>query len=105
MDAQSRVAETASLAALVQSLARLELEGEPMRCRVGPEVLGENRFLAARDGVEARLVDPVQGTLVPLRATVTRYSRECRRTRSARLCRGAGRGAAAGVRQRCRPAA
>jgi len=29
-----------------------------------PEVLDENRFLAARDGVTAELVDPVQGRAV-----------------------------------------
>jgi carboxylate-amine ligase len=31
-----------------------------------PEVLDENRFLAARDGVEASLVDPVRGHAVAL---------------------------------------
>ncbi len=78
MDAQSRVADTAALAALVQSLARLELDGEPMRCRVTPEVLGENCFLAARDGVDARLVDPVEETLVPVRTIVDSLLPECR---------------------------
>ena len=78
MDAQSRVADTAGLAALVQSLARLELEGEPPRCRATPEILSENCFLAARDGVDARLVDPVAETLVPLRTTLRSLIAECR---------------------------
>lgn len=77
MDAQSRVADTAALAALVQSLARLELEGEPQRCRVTPEILSENGFLAARDGVDARLVDPVGETLMPLRTIVESLIQEC----------------------------
>ena len=77
MDAQSRVADTAGLAALVQSLARLELEGEPPRCRATPEILSENCFLAARDGVDARLVDPVAETLVPLRTTLRSLIPEC----------------------------
>jgi glutamate---cysteine ligase / carboxylate-amine ligase len=77
MDAQSRVADTAELAALVQSLARLELDGEPMRRRVTPEVLGENCFLAARDGVDARLVDPVRERLVSLRTMVQTLTSEC----------------------------
>ena len=32
-----------------------------------PEVLEENRFLAARDGMDARLLDPVRERLVPAR--------------------------------------
>lgn len=61
MDAQSTLDRTAALVALVQSLVRLELvEGHADAALVhAPEVLDENRFLAARDGVDARLVDPV----------------------------------------------
>src|SRR5215207_5022947 len=54
MDAQTRIRDTAALAALVQCLARLEaLDGlaEPELC-FAPEVVDENRFLAARDGIE-----------------------------------------------------
>jgi carboxylate-amine ligase len=68
MDAQTRVADTAALAALVQCLVRLEaLDGvaEPELVRA-PEALDENRFLAARDGVAAELVDPRAGARVPL---------------------------------------
>ena len=66
MDAQSTLDATAALVALVQSLVRLEIiEGHADAALVhAPEVLDENRFLAARDGVEARLVDPVRGQAV-----------------------------------------
>jgi carboxylate-amine ligase len=60
MDAQTRVAETAALTALVQCLVRLEaLEGHAAPALVTrPEVLDENRFIAARDGMRAALIDP-----------------------------------------------
>src|SRR3954453_14318855 len=60
MDARTRTREPAALAALVQCLVRLEaLDGmaEPELC-FAPEVLDENRFLAARDGIHAQLLDP-----------------------------------------------
>lgn len=68
MDAQSRVADTGALIALVQSIARLELEegyvaGHIMRAE---EALAENRFLAARDGVEAQLIDTTRESLRPV---------------------------------------
>ena len=65
MDAQTRIRDTAALAALVQCLVRLEaLEGfaEP---ELRPEVLDENRFLAARDGIHAQLLDPQRDRCVP----------------------------------------
>ncbi|HXD65917.1 MAG TPA: YbdK family carboxylate-amine ligase [Solirubrobacteraceae bacterium] len=68
MDAQSRLAETATLVALVQSVARLELEEgyvSEQAC-ASEEVLAENRFLAARDGVDARLIDPTAESLRPV---------------------------------------
>ncbi|MEJ7798642.1 MAG: YbdK family carboxylate-amine ligase [Solirubrobacteraceae bacterium] len=66
MDAQSTLDATAGLVALVQSLARLELvDGHADTALVhAPEVLDENRFLAARDGVDAELVDPVRNRAV-----------------------------------------
>jgi glutamate---cysteine ligase / carboxylate-amine ligase len=68
MDAQSRIAESATLVALVQSIARLELEegyaSEDIVC--AEEVLAENRFLAARDGIDAHLIDPATESLRPL---------------------------------------
>ena len=70
MDVQTSVDETAALVALVQSVARREVvEKETIRA-VGhsPEVLVENRFLAARDGMNARLIDPTRERRVPARA-------------------------------------
>ena len=67
MDAQTRIRDTAALAALVQCLVRLEaLDGmaEP-ELRHAPEVLDENRFLAARDGIHAQLLDPQRDRCVP----------------------------------------
>lgn len=59
MDAQSRLADTATLVGLVQSIARLELEEGYVseRAMGSEEVLAENCFLAARDGVNAQLID------------------------------------------------
>ncbi len=66
MDAQSTLQGTAALVALVQSIVRLELvDGHADAALVhAPEVLDENRFLAARDGVGAKFVDPVLGRAV-----------------------------------------
>jgi carboxylate-amine ligase len=68
MDAQTRVGTTQTLVALLQSIASLELEeGYLAPDRLGsPEVLAENRFIAARDGVHARLIDPALERLVPV---------------------------------------
>src|SRR6201985_3428408 len=61
MDAQTRIRDTAALDALVQCLVRLEsLDGfaEPEDT---PEAMDENRFLAARDGIDAQLLDVCRG--------------------------------------------
>jgi glutamate---cysteine ligase / carboxylate-amine ligase len=86
MDAQTAVEDAAPLIALVQSLARLELEGEPGDHRSAPELLEENRFRAARDGVEAQLIDPQMRRLVPVRAIVERLVEECRPHATALRC-------------------
>jgi carboxylate-amine ligase len=68
MDAQPRLAATAALTALVQALARLELEqgyAAPAWVDAG-EALAENRFLAARDATDAELIDAVHATRVPV---------------------------------------
>jgi glutamate---cysteine ligase / carboxylate-amine ligase len=78
MDVQSTVADVAPLVALVQSLARLELEGEPASDVPSTEVLAENRFLAARDGMDARLIDPRAGRLVPVRELLESLVDACR---------------------------
>jgi gamma-glutamyl:cysteine ligase YbdK (ATP-grasp superfamily) len=44
--------------------------GEATDADVGAEVLAENRFLAARDGLDARLIDPVKRRLAPVRELV-----------------------------------
>ena len=80
MDAQSTPGATAALVALVQSIVRLELiDGHADAALVhAPEVLDENRFLAARDGVDADLVDPVLGRAVSVRDMVNELMDACR---------------------------
>ena len=100
MDAQATSEATGALVALVQCLVRLEAEegyASP-RLLAQPEVLEENRFLAARDGVEAELVDPDEEALVPLRTVLSRAAPGARPARrgarlrcGARRRRGAGR--------------
>ena len=80
MDAQTRIRDTAALAALVQCLVRLEaLEGfaEPA-LRDAPEALDENRFLAARDGIGAMLVDPARDRCVPASGRLATLVDACR---------------------------
>jgi glutamate---cysteine ligase / carboxylate-amine ligase len=66
MDAQTRVEDTAAIAALVQCLVRLESERDPGPDDA-PEVLAENRFIAARDGMAAKLIEPTLDGLRPVR--------------------------------------
>jgi carboxylate-amine ligase len=68
MDAQTTVADSMALAALVQCLVRLEAtEGSGADPAVDlPEVLSENRFLAARDGSDASLIDARMGRRSPV---------------------------------------
>jgi carboxylate-amine ligase len=77
-DVQSTVADTVALVALVQSLARLQLEGDPSPVVPSGEVLAENRFLAARDGMHARLIDPAARCLVPVREILDGLLARCR---------------------------
>jgi carboxylate-amine ligase len=60
LDAQTTVAETAALVALVQSIARLEVGEGYVSDRLvrTQEALDENRFIAARDGMDGALIDP-----------------------------------------------
>jgi carboxylate-amine ligase len=68
MDAQTKLVDSAAIAALVQCIVRAEVEGEDHLERAMPqEVLAENRFLAARDGMEAELIEPELGRRVPAR--------------------------------------
>jgi carboxylate-amine ligase len=68
MDAQTTVADSAALTALVQCLVRLEAtDGSGADPLIDlPEVLAENRFLAARDGAEASLIDARLGRRSPV---------------------------------------
>ncbi len=78
MDAQSRIQDVEPLIALIQSLACLELEGEPSPVAPSPEVLAENRFLAARDGMDARLIDSTARCLIPVREALDSVLAGCR---------------------------
>jgi carboxylate-amine ligase len=78
MDAQSTVGDTAPLVALVQSLARLELEGDGTPPAPGAEVLAENRFLAARDGMDAWMIELTAGQLIPAREMLADLLARCR---------------------------
>jgi carboxylate-amine ligase len=90
MDVQTTLSATAALIALVQSIVRLELvEGHADAALVhAPEVLDENRFLAARDGVEAELVDPVRGRAVPVLEIAAELMQACRPHAAALGCSG-----------------
>jgi len=60
MDAQTRPEDNAALAALAQSVVRLEATEGHVAAPIAmyPEVLDENRFLATRDGMRADFIDP-----------------------------------------------
>ncbi len=79
MDAQTKLGESAAIAALVQAIVRAEVEGEEHMERPMPqEVLAENRFLAARDGMEAELIEPELGRRVPARELLADLVAVCR---------------------------
>ncbi|MEA2178745.1 MAG: glutamate---cysteine ligase / carboxylate-amine ligase [Solirubrobacteraceae bacterium] len=65
MDCQTRVEHTLGLAALVQALVRELAEGGPAPV-VPDELLAENRWQAARYGVEGELVDLPSSHRVPV---------------------------------------
>jgi glutamate---cysteine ligase / carboxylate-amine ligase len=80
MDGQTTVGDVAALAALVQSLARLELErpSSPEDGLTAVEVIEENRFLAARDGMDALLIDADTCRRIPAIAQFDRILDVCR---------------------------
>jgi carboxylate-amine ligase len=80
MDGQTTVREVAALAALVQSLARLELERPYVLEEelTGLELLEENRFLAARDGMDALFIDLASGQRIPAVAQLELTLDACR---------------------------
>src|SRR5215217_5886596 len=79
MDAQACVADSAAIAALVQSIARLEIESGYVTPKTiwAAEVLDENRFLAARDGMDADLIDVDTETRVSARDMLDRLLDAC----------------------------
>jgi carboxylate-amine ligase len=80
MDAQTRVEGTSAITALIQSIAKLEIEEGYVSPRLihSPEVLDENRFLAARDGMAADLIDVESECRVPAREVLERLVAACR---------------------------
>ncbi len=74
MDVQSTAACSGALAGLVQAIAHLELEEGYHSDELlhAGEILDENRFLAARDGMDARLIDPVAECRLPATAQLRR---------------------------------
>jgi carboxylate-amine ligase len=89
MDAQTKLADDGAIAALVQCIVRAEVEGEDRLERSMPqEVLSENRFLAARDGMDADLIEPELGRRVPARELLADLVAVCRPHADALGCRG-----------------
>jgi glutamate---cysteine ligase / carboxylate-amine ligase len=88
MDAQTRVRDNAALAALVQCAVRLEATeayvDEAIAAR--PEVLEENRFIAVRDGMRARFLDPEHDTKRPVRDILDELLAACRPHAAALRC-------------------
>jgi carboxylate-amine ligase len=78
MDAQATLSDTIPVVAFVQSLARLILEGDHREVPLDEEVLAENRFLAARDGSAALIIDPHQRQLVPVMDLIDELVERCR---------------------------
>lgn len=67
-DSQTALSETAAICALIQCIVRLEASEDGYVSEelvAGQEVLDENRFLAARDGMKADLIDPTSRTRIP----------------------------------------
>ena len=84
MDAQTRAADNAALAALIQCLVRLEAEGGYVARgdrRAVPRCCDENRFLASRDGMRAQLPRPgARAAAAPRARSSTSCSPPARRT-------------------------
>ena len=97
MDSQTHVEHTLGLAALVQALVRelcRALRRRASSCRRYPfEMLDENKWLAARHGLEGELVDLPSSERVPTRALARRLLDRMREH-----CRDLGSGRARGRR-------
>jgi carboxylate-amine ligase len=86
MDAQTRLADAAALAALVQVLVRRHGERRETARREAPEVLAENRFLAARDGIDALFIDGATASREPAGDQLATVLEACRPTALALGC-------------------
>jgi carboxylate-amine ligase len=86
MDAQTSLQDVAALVAFTRALVVAEASDRlaPERLISAPEVLDENRFLAARDGMDAEFVDPRTRSRVPARVLVEEMV-ECTRLHAQRL--------------------
>lgn len=79
MDAQTTLGDSAAIAALVQCVVRAEVEaGTHLERWMPQEVLSENRFLAARDGMDAELIEPELDRRVPARELLADLVAICR---------------------------
>jgi carboxylate-amine ligase len=80
MDVQTRIEDTAVLAALTQCIVRMEAEEGFVSDSLvkQAQVISENRFLAARDGIEAELIDPDLERRIPLSGMVEDLLAACR---------------------------
>jgi carboxylate-amine ligase len=69
MDAQTTMRDVGALVALAQAVARLEAHERyaPEALIDAPELLAENRFIAARDGARAELIEPGARRRVPVK--------------------------------------
>lgn len=85
MDAQIDVGATGALVALVQCMVSASAD-EPPCPPPPPEVLDENRFLAARHGTDAELIGP-QGRRMPLGEVLERELERLRPHADALRCR------------------
>jgi carboxylate-amine ligase len=57
---------------------RLHATSGPTGARLSPEALEENRFLAVRDGIRARLIAPERGAIEPAAQRVMLLLLRCR---------------------------
>ena len=84
MDAQTRVEHTLALAALIQAMVKElaeHFEAGKQLARYPYEMLDENKWLAARHGLDGELVDLPERRRVPAKELARRLSTACASTR------------------------
>ena len=78
LDGQTRVADAAALAALVQCLVRMHADPlSPVAPAGLPRILDDNRLAAARNGIDAALVEDRDGSPRPVRLTLEHLVDSC----------------------------